>query len=448
MLNKKQGQQMAYLPSADPEPLAETLVAMANADGGVIVLGVEADGSFAEEIWDEEATNALQLAIEQCRPPVMAQWQTLETRQGNLVSLRVARSADLHSLTDGRVLVRHNIENQPVFGTELIQLASSRTVGDFESDIVAGATVDDFDEGIIEAYLVGRRKKGRAFVGSRRQLFFEIGATDHDGRPTVTGILLFGKNPQMFLPQSGVVFVAFDGLDPRGVNGLVGYKGRREINGPLAHVVEQTWNAVYREMRNGARLHGLKREEETEYPSFAVREAIVNAVCHRDYRIKGRKIEIRMYDDRLEFISPGGLAGHMTVENLVEEHYSRNPRIVNGLFQWGYIEELGLGIDQMIEQMYEAGHPPPKFDVTEDMFTVVFHNARVDEERKPRGVNERQLIALNYVKTNGSITNADYRRECPDISAETLRRDLVDLVQKGKLLKLGMNKGTYYILNK
>ncbi len=447
MLEKKQGQLTAYLPSADPTLLAETLIAMANAEGGLIVLGVNEDGSSTEAIWEEEATSALRLAVARCNPPVMSQWEMLQTRQGELVSLRVARSTKLHTLTDGRVFVRHNTENRPVSGVELIQLATGRTVGNYELDTVAGATVDDFNPNIVKAYLDGRKEHGKAYVGSREQLYFEIGATDHLGNPTVMGILLLGKNPQMFMPQSSVIFVTFDGLDPRGINGQVGYTARTEITGCLTQIVEQTWNLVYREMRTGARLRGLRREEESQYPIFAVREAIINAIAHRDYAIRGRKIEIRMYDDRLEVISPGGLAGHMTLDNLVEEHYSRNPRIVGGLFQWGYIEELGLGIDQMIEQMAEAGHPPPKFDVTNDIFTVTLSNARVDEERKPRGMNERQVIAVNYVKKNGSITNADFRRECADISAETLRRDLADLVRKGKLLKLGMNKGTYYILN-
>jgi ATP-dependent DNA helicase RecG len=83
----------------------------------------------------------------------------------------------------------------------------------------------------------------------------------------------------------------------------------------------------------------LEREEMTEYPRFAVREALVNDIAHRDYRIMGRRIEVRMYADRLEIISPGGLPGYMTLDNLVEEHFSRNPRLVQGLYQWGYIEE-------------------------------------------------------------------------------------------------------------
>ncbi|MCB0057891.1 MAG: hypothetical protein KDE45_12735, partial [Caldilineaceae bacterium] len=180
-----------------------------------------------------------------------------------------------------------------------------------------------------------------------------------------------------------------------------------------------------------------------------VREALVNAVAHRDYRITGRSIEIRMYTDRMEITSPGGLPAHTTVDNLVEEHYSRNPRLVNGLYQWGYIEELGLGIDRMIEDMVNAGHPPPKFESPGHRFTVTLYNAR-DEARPPEpwenNMNERQLKALEYVQRNGSISNGDYRQLCQHVGPETLRLDLVDMVNRGVLLKIGDKRGTRYIL--
>jgi ATP-dependent DNA helicase RecG len=201
-------------------------------------------------------------------------------------------------------------------------------------------------------------------------------------------------------------------------------------------------------MRVGAVVNKLQREELTEYPPLALREALVNAVAHRDYRISGRRIEVRMYSDRMEVISPGGLPGYITVDNIVEEHFSRNPRIVNGLFQWGYIEELGLGIDRMIEEMVQAGHPPPKFTATPHSFTVTLYNARqrAAVPRWTRSMNERQARALTYVREEGSITNREYQQLCPDVTAETLRLDLVDLVERGLILKIGSKKGTYYIL--
>jgi ATP-dependent DNA helicase RecG len=276
----------------------------------------------------------------------------------------------------------------------------------------------------------------------------EIGALDRDGHPTTLGILLFGRNPQAFMPQSGLVFVRFPGTEPRGEDGGIGYGRRDELTGPMARIVERAWNIVFEEMRVGAKVNGLERDELLEYPRFAVREALVNAVAHRDYRITGRRIEIRMYADRLEIISPGGLPGYMTLDNLVEEHFSRNPRLVNGLYYWGYIEELGLGIDQMIEDMVQAGHPPPEFRATPHLFTVVLYNQRerAATPKWTRTMNERQARALQYVRENGSITNREYHQLAPDVSQETLRLDLSDLVERGILLKIGSKKGTHYIL--
>lgn len=448
MQRKTPGPRLVFLPDADPETLAECLVAFANGDGGLIVLGLDENGRPTQEIWSEEAEGALREAAGLCRPPVPSQWQMTEADWGTVIGIRVARSLDLHSLYDGRVLIRSGSRNRPLSGDEIRDLAGSKQTGEFETKVVAGALPEDLDPDIIKEYLDGREERGVARISSMEEILFEIGATDREGQPTTAGILLFGKNPQMFFPQSSVVFVKFPGTEPRGENGGIGYGRRDEISGPLARLVARAWNIVFEEMRVGASVDTLERRELTEYPRFAVREALVNAVAHRDYRIKGRRIEIRMYADRLEIISPGGLPGYMTLDNLVEEHFSRNPRLVNGLYQWGYIEELGLGIDQMIEEMVEAGHAPPVFKATQHNFSVIL---TAKKERGPapkwtRSMNERQVRALAHVREHGSITNSDYRRLCPQVSAETLRLDLVDLVEKGLLLKIGSKKGTHYIL--
>jgi len=445
--DKKPGQQLSFLPEADPEALAEAMVALANASGGLIVLGLDKSGHLAEPIWDEEAESALRTAAAMCRPPVPSEWQTIETSEQMLIGIQVARSDDLHSLADGRVLVRSGAENHALTGDEIRRLATSKSAGDFETSSVAGATQDDFDPEIIDEYLAKREARGAPRLSSLSTLLFEIGAMTRSGEPTVAGTLLFGQNPQAFLPQSGIVFVKFPDTEPRGEDGNAGYGRRDEIQGPLARMVERAWNIVWEEMRVGARVDDLEREEVTEYPRFAVREALINAVAHRDYRIRGRRIEIRMYSDRMEVISPGSLPGYITLDNLVEEHFSRNPRMVGGLYQWGYIEELGLGIDRMIEEMVEAGHPPPKFRATPYSFTVTLQErTRRPAPRWTRNMNERQTRALNYVREQGSITNREYQRLCPDVTPETLRLDLVDLVDKDILLKIGSKKGTHYIL--
>lgn len=444
------GPRMAFMEKPDATRMAETMVAFANTEGGMIVLGLNGDSEKAVPIESEALEKALKEAESHCNPPVVVgSWEQVETEKGMVYSVRVPRSIELHALTDGRVLIRSGLDNRPLGGQEIHRLASAKSTGDFESEVVPGATRDDFSRKILDEYLAKRAERTkRPYNGKIDDLLKEIGALSAEGLPTVAGILLFSDYPQQWLPQSGVVFVRFVGKEPRGENGLAGYSRREELTGPLPRLVESVWNFTWNEMAVSAVVKGLEREETYEYPQFAVREAIVNAVCHRDYRLKGRRIEVRMYSDRLEVISPGGLPGFITVENIVDEHFSRNPRIVNGLFQWGYIEELGLGIDRMMEEMEQAGHKPPYFDARPYSFAVSLFNAR-EKQTAPawsRSTNHRQARALQYIRDHGSITNREYRSLCQEVSAETLRLDLADMVEQGILLKIGSKKGTYYIL--
>ena len=447
--DKRSGQTVEYMPQLDADRLAETLIAFANSDGGTILIGVDERGQIDGSLMQEEVEDTLRLALAQCRPGVRTQWQHSETRAGEAIAILVPRSTDLHSLEDGRVLVRTGTENHPLVGDAIRHLAATKSSDDNEVESVPGSTFDDLDPEMIAEYRAKREERQRRPIASDdTSLLVGIGALTEDSIPTVTGLLLFGREPQVFLPQTSLIVVRFAGTEPRGPGGLPGYSRREEIIGPLPRLIEEAWQVIWEEMRVAAVVKGLVREEKSEYPSFAVREALVNAVCHRDYQLTGRRIEVRMFDDRMEVISPGGLPGYITVDNIVEEHFSRNPRLVHGLFQWGFIEELGLGVDRMIEDMVNAGHPPPEFRDAPYAFTVTLKNTRVRRAIPAweSNMNERQLQALAHLQENGRITNRAYRELCPDVSAETLRLDLVDLVERGILLKVGAKRGTYYIL--
>ncbi len=444
------GARLSFLPDPDPQQIAETLIAFANSEGGTIVLGVHDNGTIGEMLMEEEAEGALRAALSICRPPVLTEWIEQQTPAGAIVLLRVERSSELHTLADGRALVRTSGENRPLTGGELQVLTANKSISDFETDPVPGAKREDLDDLVIEEYLEKRQQRSpRGNPLPKNTLLQQINAITENGTPTVTGMLLFGKEPQLYLPQSRAIFVKFADTQPRGPEGSFGYGRREEIGGSLARIIERAWRVIWEEMDKQAIVKGLQREEQVEYPPFAVREALVNAVCHRDYKLRGSSIEIRMYTDRMEIISPGGLPAYITVDNIVDEHYSRNPRLVNGLYQWGYIEELGLGIDRMIEDMVAAGHPPPEFDAKSHRFTVKLYNKKDPTKIVPeweQNMNDRQIKAMQYVQANGAITNRDYRELCPHVTAETLRLDLVDLVERGILLKFGDKRGTRYIL--
>jgi ATP-dependent DNA helicase RecG len=185
-----------------------------------------------------------------------------------------------------------------------------------------------------------------------------------------------------------------------------------------------------------------------------VREAMVNAIAHRDYSVRGEGIRVLMFSDRLEVYSPGRLPGHVTVENIREERYSRNEAIVAVLSDLGYIERLGYGIDRMIAAMLEAGLPEPLFEETAAGFRVTLRSAGLDGvSAQPSSqrwghlfLNERQEQALAHIQEHGRITNSEYQALVPEVSPETIRRDLADLVEKNLLIRIGEKRATYYIL--
>jgi len=160
-----------------------------------------------------------------------------------------------------------------------------------------------------------------------------------------------------------------------------------------------------------------------------------------------------VFANRLEVHSPGGLPGPVTLDNLLDARFSRNPVLVQVLSDMGFIERLGYGLDRVVATMKQYGLPPPRFEETAGTFRVSLHGDTRTPAEPPDlsrylglNLNERQQAALRHLTTYGRITNSAYQDLCPNVSAETLRRDLVELVQTGVLIKVGDRKATYYIL--
>jgi ATP-dependent DNA helicase RecG len=148
--------------------------------------------------------------------------------------------------------------------------------------------------------------------------------------------------------------------------------------------------------------------------------------------------------------SAGGFPGHVTAENIVQEQFSRNPKIVKVLYHWNYIEELGIGVDRMIRVMAEAGNPPPEFSTTGHTVTVTLRSALgarpvAAREAWAEGLNERQVKAVRYVQEHGRITNREYRELC-GVGDTMATLELSKLVERGMLVRQGAGRAIIYTL--
>jgi ATP-dependent DNA helicase RecG len=455
-----QNERVAFLPARSTKAnVAETLVALANADGGVAILGVSLKGVPQPDV---DVTALRELVVDAgllADPPLIIpnpHAVSLGADEDNLavvVMLVPEGLPHVYSLK-GVYWTRTGTQNRALTTAELRRLLLDRSESGFESQPVAGATLADLDPARITRYLdqLGLPPDEDALTalmsrGCVTRTTAE-GLPAEEAMPTTAGILLFGRDPQRFLRSAEVICVRYAGT--RMGDEFV----RQDLGGTLTDQIRQAEAFVTSNMRRGMRIRGLAREETTEYPLPVVREALVNAIAHRDYSIRGEGIRLLMFSDRLEVYSPGRLPGHVTIANLKDERYSRNEAIVAVLSDLGFIERLGYGIDRMIATMQEAGLPEPEFVETAAGFNVTLYSPSTDlvsAQPEPQRwghefLNERQEAAMAFVQKEGRITNSDLLALCPDVHPETIRRDLADLVERNLLLRIGTKRATYYIL--
>ena len=435
--------------------LATTLSALANARGGTVLIGRDGLRDIPS------ARDKVAEACMNCEPPL----PDLPTKAVNVdggESLRVSVLAGLPEVysAGGCYWIRRGKRNQSLSGRPLQQLilersASGAGITSFESRPVSNATLDDIDRETVREYLrISHHEPGgnveNLSDAALVQALTHLGCLPHKEehhQPNFAGILLFGQDPHRFVPGNEIILVRYAGTQ------MSDEFLRDDLHGTLPEQIKRAEAFLVSNMRTGSRLSGWQREEQTEYPLEAVREAVVNAVAHRDYSIQGEGIRIVMFVDRLEVYSPGRLPGHVTLENIIDERFSRNPIIVRMLVALGFIESLGYGIDRMIRLMEDAGLPRPVFEETANGFKVTLrgHGDRMVSYGADRSrwvhlnLNERQQEALAYLTDNDRITNRVYQELCPGVSPETVRRDLVELVGRGLLLKIGDKRATYYI---
>jgi ATP-dependent DNA helicase RecG len=191
---------------------------------------------------------------------------------------------------------------------------------------------------------------------------------------------------------------------------------------------------------------GLSRIETYEYPEDALREALLNAVAHKDYA-GCTPIQISVYDDKIMIWNMGQLPENWTINMLQEKHSSipYNPDIANAFFRSGYVEAWGRGIEKINEHCIEAGLPIPLITYNHSGYWVEFRkNIYNAEDLREKGLNERQIKAVLYVREKGRITNAEYQK-INEISKRTAAYDLIEMVEKHEIFKqLGASIGTYY----
>lgn len=442
--------------------IATAMAAMANTRGGTLVIGVVGPTASPLGVRDTETIidRVLQAALAIEPPLIIPMPRIIQMKGQDIILVQLPQGMPHVYSLEGRYLRREHTENIPLKPHELRRLIMERGEISFETEIVTGASLDDIDWEKVEIYtasLSGISESDPRKILTRRGCL----ALDNDQLlPTNAGILLFGKEPQRFLRGVEIIAARFAGET------MSDTFSRQDITGPLPDQIRRAETFLVDHLRKNMQLrHTMARKESFEYPLEAARELVVNAVAHRDYSIRGSGIQLFIFRDHMEIASPGGLPGPVTIDNIKDERFSRNPVIVQVLSDMGFIERLGYGVDRVIDLMQQQQLKEPEFQETAGGFRVLLYSESKEEtlthQPEPeipsfKGVyqgveiNPRQEAALVYLHTNGNtrITNSDLQSLCPDVHAETIRRDLADLVTKEILQKMGQKRGSYYVLKR
>jgi ATP-dependent DNA helicase RecG len=430
--------------------LQEPMVAFANSRGGTIFVGISdrRPRQILGVAWGQDLVEQVQEAARSTQPPLQVEVERWLVDDRDVASIQVRTlTRGWVQTSDGRLLVRAGPSNRALVGEELLRFVRERAADPVEDEPVPGIGLDDLQPALVRQYVRARMRRSRVGLPAAAR---DLGLLAADGRVRLATVLMFGKDPQDRNRRFGIVVSRFEGS----ADGTARLRDRRELIGPLPLLVAQADLQIYDELRRDAVVRGLVREEVPEYPPVALREALVNAVGHRDYSLRGAAVEVRLYDDAVEVESPGTLAGYVTVENLREAQYSRNKRIMDALQRLGLVEEAGQGIDRMIAEMEDALLDPPEFEERSASFVVRLRGGSVfaAEDRlwisqfAPLQLEADAKVALVFARRMGTITNEQLRRLRP-LDREASRETLQELVARGLLEAFGRGRGTGYRLS-
>ena len=404
----------------------------ANAHGGAIFIGKDDDGKTVGLVDYKKLMDDLPNKIRDVLG-IMAE-VNLHQENGLYFIEIITPPYSVPISLRGSYYYRSGSTKQELKGNALMEFLLRKSGKTWDDVIEPRATLADIDEEIVAQYKSDAAKAGR-LPSDENALsladFLDKLRLTENGNLKRAAIVLFAKDPGRFYPNQIVKLGRFGGKDDD-------LMFQEVVEGNLLHLLRETVSELNRKFFvKPIHFEGLQRIEKDEYPVAAVREILLNALVHRDYM--SSFIQVRIYDDKFWVWNSGKLPEDISLESLRRVHSShpRNPLIADVCFKGGYIDSWGRGTLKIINSCVEAGLPEPK--ITEQfggILVEIFKNRYAAENLKKLGLNERQLMAVEYVKETGSITNSKYQTVCR-VSKSTATRDIKELEDKGILVNQG-----------
>ena len=459
----------------DPKALAITIVAFANADGGVIAIGVSDKTRKIEGVYQytKKLNELLRVPLDFCNPsvPITSDLLPCTDKDGNenhILLMHIPASSELHANQADEAFMRVGDKSRKLSFEERIQLMYDKGERYYEDTAVYDATVDDIDMAAVERYteLIGYTKSAKQYLHENNS-FITTNAKGEE-QVSVACILLFGKYPQKFFPRGRTRFIRYKGTEER-VGAEMNVIKDVTFEGTILDQVKATIAYLETQVEEHTFLgqHG-QFVTNRDYPKFVIQEMVVNACCHRAYNIKGTEIQIKMFDNRLVFESPGRLPGTVKPSNIRHTHFSRNPKIAQFLKAYDFVKEFGEGVDRVCRELEANGTPHLSFHLDDFILKITVPKVTERVIEKDVNVTEKVIkthqeviekviekaVALNEKLTENRISIIKLIIENPYISKSELSKHVgisensisrnIEAMRDKYLRRVGPNKGGFW----
>ena len=381
--------------------IGQVLVAFANADGGELLVGVEDDGRITGI--PESQLRVIPALLEAPKsyvhsktplPPVRT--ATIQVDEKKLLYFSTPKSiSHIHLTSDGRCLQRRDLEILPIPVEDILLDRRERESREFDREYVDGADATHLDADLVQSVAT---QISPGMSNEKCLQYLDLAEYVAPGlRIKRAALLLFGREPSRWHPRLQVRIMKVEGTQLRS-GSAYNVKSDTTVSGNILHLVEDAWEALRPQLVQTRLGHEARFETTVMYPELACREALVNAVAHRDYSEEGRGIEIFVFDDRMEVRNPGALLSTIKIvdlERLEGVHQSRNSSIARVLREAGFMRELGEGIRRMFELMRQNELTPPEFLSSANSFSVTLHHKTIYTEQQRLWLEQFESYGLD-----------------------------------------------------
>ena len=414
--------------------LKKELVAFANASGGNIFLGIEDDGTIYGIQHDNQLISKIQEIANECDPPVEIQIKSLSD---NVVQIVVPESKTKPHRTTTGFYLRTGANSQKMRTDSILEFLEKEGRVRFDERIRNDVDFQkNFSKNQWNRFL---RLSGISPDVEQNTVLQSLGAIKiQENKPTFTnaGLLIFTDSPVAFLHQAYISCVAFRSPEK------IDIVDRKDFQGDFFTNVESALSFIERHINVAAKIEDTIREDVWEVPKVALREAIVNAVVHRDYLETGARVVVEIFPDRIIVSNPGGLPKGMPAKDFGKYSLARNAILANIMQRAGFIEKLGTGITRIKQEIEKAGLPEPIFHYNY-FFAVEF--TRIEKIEKSSEKSSEKILKI--ISDNKFISARELAQEL-DLSQRAIEKNLAFLKKEGKLKRIGPAKGGYWEITK